>query len=338
MAVSAGSDASDALNVKSVTIDGDYYVIQLQGKNDAKNGYSYITLSNTLQKGDIIRISGFQNKNATNKQVTVKMTFYSGETKKGDIDEGTSTNWVNLYNDANYANGTEPQTKSFEVTSDIAGSNIIRVYRNQSGTTLWINKFEIVRSSQSMSISSATWATFSCTSEVAIPDGVTAYFAKQVNGNTVTLKEITTGIIPAETGVVLHGDEGDYAAYFTSTSATLGETNLLKPNISAYALSATTVVAETTYYNYTLAYEGGSPVFKHSTGSGNLAAGKAYLQTTINAVAGAPSIIRIVDEEENATVIENIESSNQAVKFFENGQIFIRKDGVVYDTMGRVIR
>lgn len=61
---------------------------------------------------------------------------------------------------------------------------------------------------------------------------------------------------------------------------------------------------------------------------------KAYLALPENILA--PS--RILFQENDATGIENVEGQEKAVKFIENGQIFIRKDGVVYDAMGRVIR
>ena len=70
---------------------------------------------------------------------------------------------------------------------------------------------------------------------------------------------------------------------------------------------------------------------------GNLAAGKAYLQTTVNA-ATAPSLIRIVDENNGATNIDAIGASEEGVKFIENGKLFIKKNNVVYDMMGSVVR
>lgn len=63
---------------------------------------------------------------------------------------------------------------------------------------------------------------------------------------------------------------------------------------------------------------------------------KAYLALLENIMAPAPA--RILFNENGATGIENVEGQEKAVKFIENGQIFIRKDGVVYDAMGRVIR
>jgi hypothetical protein len=39
-----------------------------------------------------------------------------------------------------------------------------------------------------------------------------------------------------------------------------------------------------------------------------------------------------------ATGVENVEETNGAVKFFENGQLLIRKNGVVYNAQGTVVR
>ena len=41
---------------------------------------------------------------------------------------------------------------------------------------------------------------------------------------------------------------------------------------------------------------------------------------------------------ETATDIESIEAVEEAVKFFQNGQLFIKKNGVVYDMMGAVVK
>ena len=48
----------------------------------------------------------------------------------------------------------------------------------------------------------------------------------------------------------------------------------------------------------------------------------------------APELRIIMD----ATNIENVEGNEEAVKFMQNGQIFIKKNGVVYDAMGAVVK
>lgn len=137
-----GSD--DALNVASVTIAGTYQVIKVaSSKSKVATSHTEIALSSSLQEGDLVKISGFQNKNSTSKTVTVYLKFLNGSTNKGEISD--NANWVNLYNDAEYANAEEPETKTFEVTAAMAGSNKIYITRNSSGTNLWISKIEIIR-------------------------------------------------------------------------------------------------------------------------------------------------------------------------------------------------
>ena len=57
--------------------------------------------------------------------------------------------------------------------------------------------------------------------------------------------------------------------------------------------------------------------------------GALYVSTS-----GAPAL-RII---ESATNIENIEANEKAIKFIENGKLLIMKNGVVYDTVGTVVR
>jgi len=65
----------------------------------------------------------------------------------------------------------------------------------------------------------------------------------------------------------------------------------------------------------------------------NVAQYKAYLRLEKNAIT-APAL-RIV---ENATNINNIEAVDEAVKFIQNGQLFIKKNGVVYNAVGAVVK
>lgn len=51
--------------------------------------------------------------------------------------------------------------------------------------------------------------------------------------------------------------------------------------------------------------------------------------------SGAPSVIRII---ENATSINDIEANEETVKFFQNGQLFIKKNGVIYNAVGAVVK
>ena len=43
-------------------------------------------------------------------------------------------------------------------------------------------------------------------------------------------------------------------------------------------------------------------------------------------------------KKSSTTAIDNTEATESAVKFFENGQLLIRKNGVVYNAQGTVVR
>ena len=64
---------------------------------------------------------------------------------------------------------------------------------------------------------------------------------------------------------------------------------------------------------------------------------KAYLE--FNEVINlAPAALRLIDEENGATDIMAIDATEEAVKFIENGKLYIKKNNVVYDALGRVVR
>ena len=62
---------------------------------------------------------------------------------------------------------------------------------------------------------------------------------------------------------------------------------------------------------------------------------RAYLKAVNASLAPA---LRIVEAGNGATDIQNVEGSEAAVKFIENGKLFIRKNGVVYDVTGAVVK
>ena len=53
-----------------------------------------------------------------------------------------------------------------------------------------------------------------------IPEGVKVYTASQVNGSSVRLEPITSGILPANTGVIVEAEQGDHVFTYTDQAAT----------------------------------------------------------------------------------------------------------------------
>ena len=81
-------------------------------------------------------------------------------------------------------------------------------------------------------------------------------------------------------------------------------------------------------------------VVKAGTGC-TIGNGRAYIkmkEVDVTDEPSAPSAIRFDLEENNATDIDAIEASKKAVKFIENGQMYILRNGVKYDATGRVVK
>ena len=84
-----------------------------------------------------------------------------------------------------------------------------------------------------VSISAAGMATFFAPVAVEIAENVKAYTVT-INGEWATLNEITNGVIPANTGVVLEGTAGTYDFAITTANAFEGENALLGTAAAAY--------------------------------------------------------------------------------------------------------
>ena len=165
--------------------------------------------------------------------------------------------------------------------------------------------------------------------------GATVYKAAlNAQNDAVVLTEVS-GVIPANAGVILKGEE----------DATV--TILAKPDDSATTLTDNALVGvpaainEFTVANAhviaTQADEGETEAttkFYPYAGT-SFPAHKAYLVIT-DTQDNAP--VRIVFAENNTTDINSLEASEKAQKFFENGNLYILRDGVVYDATGRVVR
>ena len=143
----SGGTAAGTLNGLHTTVAGNLYAMQIAGNssNIAAGGGVTITLTEALQEGDVIRVTGFQDKNASDKETALYMSFDQDATNKGNISD--TENWVNLNTTEGCATGSEPETKIYTVTAALAGSNKLTLIRTsgKTGTNLFINKFQIYR-------------------------------------------------------------------------------------------------------------------------------------------------------------------------------------------------
>ena len=175
------------------------------------------------------------------------------------------------------------------------------------------------------------FATFCSPSNFTV-SGATAYKGALSGGNLVLTP--LAGIIPANEGVILAGTPG--------ATATITPTELdATADVTGNGLHGTTIALDASSHTsspWLLVLNKDNNNFVKFTGT--VPANKAYLiyNEAGGGSLGAPSIHMEIDEVGNATDIQNIEACDKAVKFFENGQMLILREGVVYDAIGRIVR
>ena len=145
-------------------------------------------------------------------------------------------------------------------------------------------------------------ATFSANFDATIPDGVTAYYASQVNGGYVHMEEIADKI-KAGTGVVLVGTAGESYKFVYTTDAEIVDGNLL------VATDGETVVPAGKYI-----MKNGE--FHPLSADYAIAKGKAYLDYT------APSDAKLVIDWGEATGIIDVAGNKEHI------------EGVIYNLNG----
>ena len=80
----------------------------------------------------------------------------------------------------------------------------------------------------------------------------------------------------------------------------------------------------------------GNELMKY-VGTEDIPAGKAYLP--VSASSSAPQRIRMVfHETEQTEAVSNVEATVKAVKFVENGQIYIRRGNEVFNLQGQIVK
>ena len=75
-----------------------------------------------------------------------------------------------------------------------------------------------------------------------------------------------------------------------------------------------------------------------SGGAAQIANFRAYFDLSSLSPAPLRPGMRVIEIEGDATNITNVENENMPVKFMENGQLYIRHEGVVYDMTGRIVK
>ena len=157
-----------------------------------------------------------------------------------------------------------------------------------------------------VSISAAGKATFFAPVAVEVPSDVKAYTVT-INGEWATLNEITTGVIPAKTGVVLEGDQNTYDFAITTTEAT-ATSDLRGSAATTYYTEAGTYYALGMVEGVVAFYR---DEFNNSRFQNNSHKAYLYVEGTQNAASYSFRF------GEGTTGVENVEVENQVKTIYD---------------------
>jgi len=208
-------------------------------------------------------------------------------------------------------------------------------YASSTGDALSLYK----KNSYTITVPANSWASFAPGSDVTIPTSdasLNVYKAKLTNPTTLTASQINTEI-PAGAGVLIKNSSNEEKTYefVIKTGASELSNNDLVGTVVKTAISALKAADG----DYVMVLKKGEMNFIHYTGT-NIPANKACVVIpAANVPAGAPSIRFVVEEENDATSIENYkQNDNNVVKYWQDGQLLIMRSGVTYDVMGRIVK
>ena len=252
--------------------------------------------------------------------ISFSVTNTSASAKGGAMTDGTLRfRTINSTSATNIVSGGGSSTN--EIVLDFTGLpqkySTGYVFLSGSGARIWdINVAYIPAEDINVNITSAKYATFSdYVARNFSGTGITVYKAA-ADGSKVDLTEITDGIVPAYTGVVLFSDEvKNNVAIPVATSASAGDFS----GNELVGINVRTVVnaTESTKTNYILSNEASGVGFYKAVDGKYLGAHKAYLST---ATATAPSFLGFDGETTGINAVNGSEFKVNGEYFNLNGQ------------------
>ncbi len=206
-----------------------------------------------------------------------------------------------------------------------------------AGSTIFLTKYE----EAAISISSVNWATMYLGYAAYIPEGVNAYTVASTEGGYATLNQLE-GVIPANTGVLLENEEGEYTFKKAAKDLSAIEGNLLRGSVEnsyveglAYVLAVKNDVVG--LYKATLNKNAeGAEGTTHFLNN----AGKAYLVLPAEAEGvEAPAMFTLGrgGEDEDATGIDQLISNGEVVIYDLSGRRVEKMEKGIYIVNGKKV-
>ncbi|MBO7546514.1 MAG: InlB B-repeat-containing protein [Paludibacteraceae bacterium] len=323
-------------------------------ENNWTVGGSYTDMSSSSPKYYMLHNGGYVESAEFDLSIISKVVVYGGYYGGSNYTSISISDGTNTWKDVNVSGNSQTGTNTFTGGAALTGTGKLRITSTCGSSStpngVRITGFKIYKLGPvygysgyctslpiSVSLTANTWATYCFGEDVTIPTSdpnLKVYRAKfNSSTNELTATPIS-GKIKAGEGVLLKTTTAgttEYEFVTTTGASPLGDDNDLIGTIVATP-TATLKGSE----QYLMVLKKNDNKFVRYEGE-TFPANRACLAVTPENT-NAPSAFRIVEEEQNATNIQNIESNDDVVKFFENGQLFIKKNGIVYDAVGRRVR
>ena len=211
---------------------------------------------------------------------------------------------------------------------------------------LYIDNFSISElAPYSVTINASRYATFySDEAAYVMPQGLIGYaftIDEHLSDPFYGAEGGLAPIVPAGTPLVLEGNAGTYS-FVPSLAA---GTELTLDN-DLHGVNEATIIGSASDGKayYVLSMNGSNDpesvgfyyMLEDGKGGFELPAHKAYL--VVDNPSLAPSAFFLIDENQNATWLENLQGVEGTVKFMHEGNIYILRDSIIYDATGRKVR
>jgi len=341
---SQGGDTKDTWTGKAAT-DFDGYIIALDNEGQTGSNIKALSTGNAINEKTTIKGSnGRRIKFTIPTGVKVnRITIYSYT--NGDNESKYATTWSFVGETANMIGLSLQDNAANNGKSESSASNPdVRVfsfatpledyfYLNNSGYQQCFYMVLDYTQTVSKTITAAGWATYCSPYALDFSGDITnltdAYIVTGGEGGVLAKTSVKGGKVAANTGLLIKGTEGTIAIPVAASGTDHSATNKL------VGVTADTPIAAEAGWVLMSSGSHGLGFYKN-TNAFTVGANTAYLPASF--ATNAPSMFRLTDEENGATNIEAIDATEDAVKFIENGKLYIKKNNVVYDALGRVVR
>lgn len=277
--------------------------------NDSKENRNYAYLGLKIKKGGTM----FDFRVAKNNTVKVKFGNV-GATPLVSINGGAYTDMAITENVYSYT-----ATVDALISIKTANASAVVLQQIAIGEELEASELEV-----EVTLGENGYSTFATDYKYTV-EGAEVYKAAYNGSDAVTLTEVVDAVVPANAGIILKGTAGEIVTLTASGSAAT--------ELAGNGLVGVVAPLAATEGMYVLSTNAGVTEFNPCQAGVMIPAHKAYISIPSNAPA-----IRIIFAENGATGINELEGAEKAVKFIENGKLYIQKDGVVYDATGAKVK